>query len=203
WVGESEKGVREIFKKARQTAPTVLFFDEIDSIAPKRGGGQQNRVTERVVNQLLTEMDGMEGLEDVVIVAATNRPDIIDPALLRSGRFDRRIYIPVPDKQSREKILEVHTQEMPLADDVDLERLATQLEGYVGSDIQSLTREAAMLALRDDMETEEIKNKYFQEAMEEIHPTADEDTKEYYMKMEEKLKGSPETVKQKDIVGYR
>ncbi|OUJ18077.1 ATPase of the AAA+ class CDC48 family [Methanonatronarchaeum thermophilum] len=203
WVGESEKGVREVFRKARQTAPTIVFFDELDSMAPTRDGGDNNRVTERVVNQLLTEIDGIEGLEDVVIIGASNRPDIIDPALMRPGRFDRRIFIPVPDRKARKKILEIHTQGMPLSDDVDLDELAYDLEGYVGSDIEALCREAAMLALRCDIEACEVKDQHLRQAMDSVYPTVDEETKEYYKKIEEMLKSRPDKQTKESIVGYR
>ena len=149
WVGESEKAIREIFKRARQTAPTVVFFDEIDSIAPLRGMGHDSGVTERMVNQLLSEMDGIVPLSKVVVIAATNRPDIIDPALLRPGRFDRLIYVPPPDKQARLEILKVHTKSVPLSPDVNLEALAEKTEGYTGADLEALVREATMISLRE------------------------------------------------------
>ena len=152
WVGESEKGVREVFRKAKQTAPTVIFFDEIDSIASTRSGDDgDSGVTKRVVNQLLTEMDGLEELEDVAIIAATNRPDIIDPGLMRPGRFDRHIKVDTPSEEARLAIFEVHTKDMPLANDVDLKKLAKMTDGYVGADIEAVCREAAMLTLRNDM----------------------------------------------------
>ena len=150
WVGESEKAIREIFKKARQAAPTVIFFDEIDAIAPARGMGHDTSgVTERIVNQLLAEMDGITPLNKVVVIAATNRPDILDPALLRPGRFDRLIYVPPPDKAARLDILKVHTRNVPLAPDVNLETLAEKTEGYTGADLEALVREATMLVLRE------------------------------------------------------
>ncbi len=152
WAGESEKGIRKIFEKARQAAPTVIFFDEIDSIAARRGadlGG--SKVTERMVNQLLTEMDGLEELNQVVVIAATNRPDLVDPALLRPGRFDRIVFAGVPDKQSRLKILQIHTKSMPLAKSVDLDQLAEMTDNFVGADMESLCREAAMIAMHRDM----------------------------------------------------
>ena len=149
YVGESERAVRETFRKAKQAAPTVVFFDEIDSIAPQRSSVSDTHVSERVVSQILTELDGVEELKDVIIVAATNRPDMVDPALLRPGRFDRLIYIKPPDNTSREKIFEIHTQGKPLAEDVNLAELADMTEGYVGADIQGICREAAMLALRE------------------------------------------------------
>lgn len=148
WVGESEKAIREIFRKARQAAPTVIFFDEIDSIAPIRGLSTDSGVTERIVNQLLAEMDGIEKLENVVVIAATNRPDILDPALLRPGRFDRLIYVPPPDKTARFEILKVHTKNVPLAEDVSLEDIAEKAEGYTGADLEALVREATINAMR-------------------------------------------------------
>lgn len=157
WVGESEKGVREVFRKARQTAPTVIFFDEIDALASTRAGGSTDSgVTQRVVNQLLTEIDGMEELQDVAVIAATNRADILDPALVRPGRFDRHVKIEEPDEKGRLEIFKVHTAKMPLADDVDLQRLAKNTEGYVGSDIEAVSREAVMLALRDNLQADKI-----------------------------------------------
>jgi len=176
WVGESEKGVREVFRKARQTAPTVIFFDEIDSIASNRGGENgDSGVTKRVVNQLLTEMDGLEELEDVAIIAATNRPDIIDPGLMRPGRFDRHIKVDTPDEDARLAIFKVHTKDMPLAKDVKLKKLAKNTEGYVGADIEAVCREAAMLTLRDNIDAEEVSMKFFDEAMEKVKPQKDDD----------------------------
>ena len=175
WVGESEAGIREIFRKAKQTAPTVIFFDEIDSIASSRSNQDgDSGVTKRVVNQLLTEMDGLEELEDVAIIAATNRPDIIDAGLMRPGRFDRHIKVDVPNEEGRLAIFKVHTQDMPLADDVSLERLAKETEGYVGADIEAVCREAAMLTLRDNMDSEKVSNKFFKEAIEKVKPSKSE-----------------------------
>ncbi|MCY0860229.1 MAG: CDC48 family AAA ATPase [Sulfolobaceae archaeon] len=149
WVGESEKAIREIFRRARQTAPCVIFFDEIDSIAPMRGFAHDSGVTERIVNQLLAEMDGIVPLNKVVVIAATNRPDILDPALLRPGRFDRLIYVPPPDEKAREEIFKVHTRGVPLAPDVNISELAKKTEGYTGADIEAVVREATMLVLRE------------------------------------------------------
>jgi len=169
WVGESEKGVREIFRKARQTAPTVIFFDEIDSIASTRGGGSTDSgVTQRVVNQLLTEIDGMEELQDVAVIAATNRVDIIDPALVRPGRFDRHVKVDDPDEKARLEIFKVHTRNMPLADDVDLKYLAKNTDGYVGADIEAVCREAVMLTLRDNIKADNVEMKYFKKAMRKV-----------------------------------
>ena len=171
WVGESEKGVREVFRKARQTAPTVIFFDEIDSIASNRGAeAGDSGVTKRVVNQLLTEMDGLEELDDVAIIAATNRPDILDPGLVRPGRFDRHIKVDTPDEESRLAIFKVHTKDMPLAKDVKLSRLAKNTEGYVGADIEAVCREAAMLTLREDINSETVSMKFFEKAMDKVKP---------------------------------
>jgi transitional endoplasmic reticulum ATPase len=176
WVGESEKGVREVFRKAKQAAPTVIFFDEIDAIASTRSGSEgDSGVTKRVVNQLLTEMDGLEELEDVAIIAATNRPDILDAGLMRPGRFDRHIQVKEPDEEARLAIFEVHTKDMPLAKDVDLKKLAKNTEGYVGADIEAVCREAAMLALRDNLDAEEISNEYFKQASEKVKPGHKED----------------------------
>lgn len=171
WVGESEKGVREVFRKAKQASPTVIFFDEIDAIASSRSGNDTDSgVTKRVVNQLLTEMDGLEELEDVAIIAATNRPDMLDAGLMRPGRFDRHIQVGEPDEEARVAIFKVHTKDMPLADDVNLEKLAKNTEGYVGADIEAVCREAAMLTLRNDLEANEIPYKYFKEAIDKVKP---------------------------------
>jgi len=180
WVGESEKGVREVFRKARQTAPTVIFFDEIDSIASTRGGSSTDSgVTQRVVNQLLTEIDGLEELQDVAVIAATNRVDIIDPALTRPGRFDRHVKVDDPDENARVAIFKVHTAKMPLADDVDLEVLAKRTEGFVGADIEAVCREAVMLTLRESLESEKVDMKHFKEAMKKVKPKTEADLSHY------------------------
>ncbi len=180
WVGESEKAVREIFKKAKQVAPCIVFLDEIDSIAPRRGSYGDSGVTERIVNQLLTSLDGIEVLQGVVVIAATNRPDILDNALLRAGRFDKLIFIPAPDKDSRKKILEVHTAKMPLSKDVDLEVLAEETEGYVGSDLENLCREGGMMAFRENPEATEVKQKHFVAALKNIKPSVDQEVIKFY-----------------------
>ncbi|MBD3312126.1 CDC48 family AAA ATPase [archaeon] len=180
WVGESEKAIREIFRKARQVSPCIVFFDEIDSLAPKRSGGESSRVYEQVVNQLLTELDGLEELNDVIVVGATNRPDIIDPALVRPGRFDRIIIVPQPDEESRLQIFKVHTKGMPLDKDVDLQSLAKRTKGFSGADIQALCREAAMHALREDLKSKKVTSEHFEHAFKEVMPSLmDEDTKRY------------------------
>jgi len=189
WVGESEKAVREVFKKARQTSPTIIFFDEIDSLAPRRGAAMDNAVTERVVNQLLTEMDGLEDLYDVVIIAATNRPDMIDPGLLRPGRFDRLILTPVPDKRTRLEIFKVHTKNMPL-ENVNIEELADKTEGYVGADIESICREAAILALREDINAKKVTSEHFEKSLEKIKPSVTPDIEKAYAELDERFKSA-------------
>jgi transitional endoplasmic reticulum ATPase len=191
WVGESEKAVRETFRKARQAAPCVIFLDEIDAITPVRGKGYGDAgVTERVISQLLTELDGLEPLHNVVVIAASNRPDIIDPALLRPGRFDRLVLIPPPDLEARKEILKIHTRGKPLADDVNLDKLAEIMENYTGAEIQAVTNEAVMLAMRDyvlgggDVEEEKVKKlkvgaKYFEKAMGNVEPLSEKDLKRY------------------------
>lgn len=166
WVGESEKAVRQIFQKARQAAPCIIFFDELDSIAPPRGTRMgDSGATDRIVNQLLTELDGTVLLKNVVVIGATNRPDLLDPALLRPGRFDQIIYAPPPDEEARLAIFRVHTRRMPLAGDVSLEKLASLTEGYTGADIEALCREAAMSVAREDIESSEVKMSHFDEAL--------------------------------------
>ncbi|NPA85114.1 MAG: AAA family ATPase, partial [Crenarchaeota archaeon] len=185
---ESEKAIREIFRKARQAAPTIVFFDEIDSIAPIRGIGADSHVTERIVSQLLTEMDGIERLGNVVVVASTNRPDMIDPALLRPGRFDKLIYVPPPDKKARFQILKIHTRTMPLDMDVDLRRLAEVTEGYTGADIEALCREAAMEAMREDLNTTRVSMRHFEKALKKVRPSITPEMIKFYETFLEKAK---------------
>ncbi len=153
WVGESKKAVRENFRKARQASPCIIFIDEIDSIVPKRGGDGDNRVTERIISQMLTEMDGLESLHNVVVIAATNRPDLIDDAVLRPGRFDRVVSIPLPDEEARKEIIRIQTREMPLEKDVDLDELAAKTDGFTGADVSGLCNEAALLRIRRYVES--------------------------------------------------
>jgi len=190
WVGESEKAVRETFRKARQAAPCVIFLDEIDAITPMRGRSSDSGVTERVISQILTEMDGLEPLHSVVVIAATNRPDMIDPALLRPGRFDRLVLIPPPDLEARKEILKIHTKGKPLADDVDLDKLAAKMGFFTGAEIAAVCNEAMMLAIRDyvldggDPEEDKIKDvkvgmKYFEKAMDKVEPMSETELKKY------------------------
>jgi transitional endoplasmic reticulum ATPase len=205
FVGESEKGVREVFSKARENAPTVIFFDEIDSMAGERGGSTTDSgVGDRVISQLLTELDGLEELEDVVVIATTNRPDLIDSALLRPGRLDRHIHVPVPDEEGRRKIFEVHTRNKPLAEGVDLDDLAARTEGYVGADIEAVAREAAMAAsrefvnsvspeeMRDSVGNVRVTMDHFEQALEEVSPSVDEDTRERYEEIEAEFETTEE-----------
>jgi transitional endoplasmic reticulum ATPase len=208
WVGESEKGVREVFRKARQASPCIVFFDEIDAIAPTRGSlGSDSHVTERVISQLLTELDGLEVLSNVIIIGATNRPDIIDAALLRPGRFDRLLYVPPPDKEARIQIFKIHTSKKPLAEDVNIDTLASETEGYTGADIAALASAAVMLALREhidkykdpkkaDLAKGELKihMKNFEEAMKKIRPLSKHEI-ETYKNISEQF-GKPGTTKE-------
>jgi len=164
WVGESERLVRDLFKRAKQVAPTVIFFDEIDALAPKRGGYYGEHATESIVSQLLSELSGIEEMKGVVVIAATNRPDMVDPALLRPGRFDRQILVPAPDLESRLEILKIQTKSMPLKD-VDLKKIAAETEGYSGADLESLVREAALDAMRENMKAKEVRKVHFEEGL--------------------------------------
>ncbi len=180
WVGESEKGIREVFKKAKQASPCIIFFDEIDAIAPIRGVSTDSHVTERVISQFLTEMDGIEELKGVIVLAATNRMDIVDPALLRAGRFDLQMELPIPDAKACLEIFNIHTRGKPLAADVDIKTLADTTDGLVGADIEAICRRASMLAIREfldkhktfkseskkaDFSRAKISNKHFKEAI--------------------------------------
>jgi len=181
WVGESEKGIREVFKKAKQASPCIIFFDEIDAIAPTRGASADSHVTERVISQLLTELDGIEELKGVVVLAASNRPDIIDPAILRAGRFDFQLELPLPDEKARLEIFKVHTKDKPLASDIDLESLAKATEGIVGSDIEAVSKRASMLAIREfidqkkkDVTKFKISARHFSSALKTMRRTDDQ-----------------------------
>jgi transitional endoplasmic reticulum ATPase len=185
WVGESERGLKKIFEKARQNSPAIIFFDEIDAIVPRRGTESGTKVTERMVNTFLAEMDGLEEFGEVVVIAATNRPDILDPALLRPGRFDRLLLTIPPNKKARLAIFKIHTRNMPLAKDVNLEELAEKTDGYVGSDIESICMEAGLLALREDINSKEIKKNFFNEAIKKVKQSVPKETMEKYKKLED------------------
>ena len=184
WYGESEKRVEEIFRRAKQVAPSIIFLDELDALVPIRGGSMgEPHVTERVVNQLLSEMDGLEELRGVVVIGATNRPDIIDPALLRPGRFDELILVPVPETEARRKIFEVHLQKMPLAKDVDVDELVRLTDQYTGADIASVVRKAGRLALRENIQSQTVGQSNFLAAIQETGPSVTSDTMKYYTKL--------------------
>ncbi|KYK26465.1 ATPase [Euryarchaeota archaeon SM23-78] len=248
WVGESEKAVRKVFEKARQTSPTIIFFDEIDAIAPRRGlTGEDHHVTERVVNQLLTEMDGLEDIGDIVVIGATNRPDMLDTSLLRPGRFDRIILTPVPDKKTRLEIFKIHTKGMPLdfssIDKEDRKRLkrspskaikkmagdeaitekdlqkedklepkneaelflvplVEKTDGYVGADIASIAREAAIFALREDMKAKTIKMKHFEKALDKVKPSTTKDVAEAYKDLEKMFRAARGKEMKDDMPSY-
>lgn len=203
WVGESEKAVRETFRKARQAAPTIIFFDEIDALAPQRGTSADSNVSERVISQMLTELDGLEPLHDVVVLAATNRPELIDPALLRPGRFDRMIRIDMPDLETREKIFDVHLKKKPVASDVDVKKLAKKTEDMSGADIASVCNEAVMLAIREyvskggkmekkEIEMNEVSMRHFEEALEKVKT-----------KVDEREEARAQRTKREDLKGYQ
>jgi len=202
FVGESEKGVRKIFEKARQASPSIIFFDEIDSLAPRRGLSGDSQVTERVVNTLLSEMDGLEELNEIVVIAATNRPDMIDPALLRPGRFDRLLFVGTPSKEERLEILKIHTKDMPLAKDVNLDKIAEKTEDYSGADLEAVCREAGLLTLRKDIKSKEVKLKFFDEALKKVKPSVSKELIEKYKSIEENYLKQAKAAITKDIPSY-
>jgi transitional endoplasmic reticulum ATPase len=195
WVGKSEEGVRKIFERARQVAPCIIFFDEIDSLAGKRGMDSGSKVTERVLNQLLAEMDGLEDLKDILVVGATNRPDMLDPALLRPGRFDRILLVNAPEEEGREKILQIHTNKMPIGDgkklfsekekEFFLKDFAKRTIWYSGADLEALTREAAILALRKSIDAKYVTRDDFEEAFKRTKQSISKQTIDTYKKIEE------------------
>jgi transitional endoplasmic reticulum ATPase len=197
WVGESEKAIREIFKKARQAAPCIIFFDEIDAIGSRRGEEAGTKVGERIVNQILTEIDGLEELYGVVVIGATNRPDLIDPGLLRPGRFDKLLLVPVPEEAARLEIFKIHTKNMPLAKDVDLKSLAKKTVDWVGADIEAVSREAAMIALKETIDkvghlkSKKVALKHFESALEKIKPSVTREVKKFYESWEKKYEVGP------------
>ncbi|WP_157084806.1 ATP-binding protein, partial [Sphingomonas pituitosa] len=189
WYGESEQQIARLFARARQVAPCVIFIDELDSLVPARGGAMgEPQVTERVVNTILAEMDGLEELQSVVVIGATNRPNLIDPALLRPGRFDELVYVGVPDKAGRERILRIQTGKMPLAADVDLGSIAEQTERYTGADLEDVVRRAGLVALRQSLATREVTMAHFEEALKDSRATVTPEMESDYAAMQGKLK---------------
>ncbi|GBE20506.1 ATP-dependent zinc metalloprotease FtsH [archaeon BMS3Abin17] len=185
WVGKSEEGMRKVFERARQVAPCIIFFDEIDALAGKRGMETGTKVTERVLNQMLAEMDGLEDLKDILVIGATNRPDMLDPGLLRPGRFDKILLVGAPEEKGRENILRIHTKNMPLTKDVSITDLAKKTVGYTGADMEALVREAALLALRENMDAKQVRKKHFEEALKKVKPSVSKPTIEVYKKIED------------------
>jgi len=188
WVGKSEEGMRKIFERARQVAPCIIFFDEIDSLAGKRGIDHGTKVTERVLNQMLAEMDGIENINDILVVGATNRPDMLDPAILRPGRFDKILLVNAPDEIGRENILRIHTKNMPIKNkEALIKEIAKKAEGYTGADLEALAREAALLSLRENINADEVHKKHFEEALNKIKPSVTTNTIKVYKKVEEQF----------------
>ncbi|MBY8981725.1 MAG: AAA family ATPase, partial [Candidatus Lokiarchaeota archaeon] len=188
WVGESEKAVREIFRRARQAAPSIIYFDEIDAVTSGRGQSESTHTFASIVNQILVEMDGIENRKGIVTIASTNRPDIVDPAFLRPGRFDRLIYVDAPDLDARLKVLEVHTTKMPLADSISLKLLAEKTDGYSGADLENLCREAGMQAIREKMnDLDKIELHHFEAALSKIKSTLTREVVERYEAIAKKI----------------
>jgi transitional endoplasmic reticulum ATPase len=188
WVGESEKHIREIFKRAKQVAPTIIFLDEMDAIAPRRGLEAGTRVHENIVSQILTEMSGLEELHNVVVIAATNRPDMLDQAVLRPGRFDRQVLVGAPDEKARLEILKIHTKNMPLAKEIDLKKLAKETDGYSGADLEAMAREAALNALRKNFKAKSVTKADFTESLTKSRPSINENMVKFYEKISDTLK---------------
>ena len=202
WVGESEKAIREIFKKAKQSSPSIIFLDEFESIAGMRSSNSQSGgsdVANRVVNQLLASMDGVESLDEVIIVAATNRPEMIDPALLRSGRFERVLHVPPPDKPARESIMAIHSEDMPLST-FSMKDILGGMEGFTGADIEAVCREAALIAMRAGKK--KVTKGHFEDAISRVRPTVTPEMLEYYSKMEERLTSGLSNIKRTRDTGY-
>lgn len=188
WVGESERHIRDIFRRAKQVAPAIIFFDEIDALAPRRGYAATDHVSERVVSQMLAEISGLEELNDVVVIAATNRPDILDPALLRPGRFDRQILVPTPDGDARLAILKVHTKDMPFDEGVDLRKIARETDGYSGADLEAVVREAGLYAMRKDINAQKVTARDFDQALKDVKPSVTAEMNEFYTSIMKKRK---------------
>ena len=201
WVGESERAVREIFKKAKQSSPAIIFLDEFESIASMRSGSSSegSDVSNRVVNQLLASMDGVESLDGVIVIAATNRPEMIDPALLRSGRFERVLHIPPPDASAREKIFNIHSSGMPLSK-FSLKDIIGGLDGFTGADIEAVCREAALITMRANKK--KVTKSHFEEAISRVRPTVTHEMLQYYQKMEERLTSGLSNIKRDRDSGF-
>lgn len=200
WFGETERAIREVFRKARMVAPCVIFFDEIDSMIRIRGSSNAEPWMDRMINQFLTEMDGLDKKGQVIVVGATNRPELLDPAILRPGRFDRLIYVPTPDQEARKEILKVHTKNMKLEEDVNLSELVNKMEYFVGADIENLCREAAMMALREDNKARKVGHQHFLTALSKSQPTMNKKTVEYFDELSNNLRGN---VNRRDSQNYR
>ncbi len=190
WFGETERAIREVFRKAREISPSIIFFDEIDSMIRIRGSSSAEPWIDRMINQFLTEMDGIDKRNQVLVIGATNRPELLDPAILRPGRFDRLIYVPVPDRLARIEIFNVHTQRMTLGDDVNIEELTNKTDYYVGADIENLCREAAIICLRENLKNTEVSRKHFMTALEKSQPTMSKRTTDYFDNLSQNLRGS-------------
>jgi len=189
YVGESEKAIREVFRKAKMAAPCIIFFDEFDSIAPSRGRHTTDSgVSEKVLSQFLTELDGLEVKKDIIVIAATNRPDILDPALIRPGRIDRILLVPAPDEDGRQQILKIFTKDMPLAANIDLNKLNKMLDGFTGADVETLCREAGMIALRENLRARKITEEHFKMAVESLYPSITPEIIKWYEDFGKKLK---------------
>lgn len=202
WVGKSEEGVRKVFERARQVSPCIIFFDEVDALASKRGYENGTKVTERVLNQILAEMDGIEDLSNVIVIAATNRPDMLDSALLRPGRFDRILLVGSPSREGREQVIKIHTKNMPLAKDVNIKEILDRTEGYVGADMESLVREAAMLALRENINCADVKMKHFEDAMKKVGASVSKTDMDRYRKIETDYLRSAKAALEKPTSAY-
>ena len=189
WYGESEQQIARLFNRARQVAPCVIFIDELDSLVPARGGGfGEPQVTERVVNTILAEMDGLEELQSVVVIGATNRPNLVDPALLRPGRFDELIYVGLPDTPGRRRILAIQTQKMPLAADVDLDIVAARTDHFTGADLEDVVRRAGLVALRESLQSSEVTMAHFEAALKDSRASVTPEMERDYEQMAARLK---------------
>jgi transitional endoplasmic reticulum ATPase len=190
WFGESENEIAHLFLRARQVAPSVVFIDEIDSLVPRRGSGESSKMSDGVVNALLSEIDGLDESRGVVVLGATNQPMLIDPALLRPGRFDELIYVPIPDRKTRRHILDIHLRRMPCAADVDLDELADKTQGYTGADLENLARRAGMLALRVSLDVMDVPMPVFRQALKDTQPSVTPKMEAEYAKAADKLRSA-------------